>query len=159
MNTSFDQRLTTLEARLDRLIATSKTKVRTEVVYDTLDFAGYEQAVAITGGSLIFHSGITPWDHQHTLPQPTGDLLEQTRAAFKNLKLLLNAQGLNYGNLVSLRVYIAKPNYYGEMDSFIELLSELFGGPLGCTITVIGVTGLAEPEQLVEVEAVATADA
>ena len=147
-------RLQALEAQVATLQKNTKTEFNSTAVYDTKAVFGYAQAVETKGGQLLFLSGMTPWD-QH-LQLPATDLLEQLDCTLGNIQALLEDKKLSFNHLVSMRLYIAKPNYYEDLQHMGGVFAKYFGQPqIACTMTMIGVTGLAEPEQLVEVEAIA----
>jgi 2-iminobutanoate/2-iminopropanoate deaminase len=70
-----------------------------------------------------------------------------------NLSIVLDASGSSVENLLSLRIYIR-----GEFGEFIETIAPIVTQYLGESrpaITGIGVSSLASPETLVEIEATA----
>ena len=133
----------------------SKTTFNTSAVYSTEEspVIAYPQVVEVTGGTTLYFSGITPWNKEYTLTSlDFGTQLVQT---LTNLHTLLKARGLTYGHLVFLRFYVAKPDYYGDLGTIATLVKQHFPGGVPCALTLLGVTGLAEPDQLVEIEATA----
>jgi enamine deaminase RidA (YjgF/YER057c/UK114 family) len=73
--------------------------------------------------------------------------------AFRNLGVALAAHGLDLGHVVQLRTYVVNPDFE-KLGAIGQAVRE------GCgdtppTQTVIGVAGLAMPDILFEVEAVA----
>ncbi|MEM9981646.1 MAG: RidA family protein [Bacteroidota bacterium] len=153
MEVALMKRVAALEAQVAALQKGNKEAYNSDVVYNTKDTFGFAQLVEITGGKILFLSGMTPWDQQMTLKSV--NLVEQMEAALDNILKLLVAKGLGPESLVFLRVYVAKPNYYEEMANFSTILKKKLGEAITCAVTLVGVTGLAEPNQLVEVEAVA----
>ena len=144
-----------LEKQVAEMQKASHTAFNTDRVYDTQGSPyGYAQAVHTQGSQLVWLSGMTPWNKAMQLEEDT--LIGQLTHALENLKTLLDAQGLTMQHLVSLRYYVALPNYYEHMGELAEVTKKFFGKtPIDCAMTLAGVTGLAEPQQLIEVEAVA----
>ncbi|MEJ7636124.1 RidA family protein [Aeromicrobium sp.] len=80
------------------------------------------------------------------------DFVEQVQQAFRNLSVALAAHGLDLSHVVQLRTYVVNIDF--------DKLGAISEAVLGCgdtlpTQTVIGVAGLAMPDILFEVEAVA----
>ena len=146
-------RIDELESQVTTLQKAHKKAYNTEAVYNTKDTYGYAQAVEARGGTVLYISGITPWDKNLTLP--ANNLIDQLDHALSNLKLLLESKALTFAHLISLRCYVARSNYYQETPRMIEVLKKYLGESTQYTLTLIGVTGLAQPEQLVEVESIA----
>jgi len=93
--------------------------------------------------------------------QAFGDTYTQTIGAFKELAISLDLLGLNFGNLIQLRVLlVGDPALGGKMDSagFSKAYAEFFGTPEQPSLvarTRMQVVGLVNPGWLVELEAVA----
>ena len=75
------------------------------------------------------------------------------RQAFRNLGVALAAHGLDLGHVVQLRTYVVAPDFE-KLGIIGRAVGEGCGGTPP-TQTVIGVAGLATPDILFEVEAVA----
>jgi enamine deaminase RidA (YjgF/YER057c/UK114 family) len=119
-----------------------------------------------TGAETIYFSGITPpltnpQSHGTTPDAYGGNTPEQSDAAFQKLGDALKAQGLDFGNIVSLRVYlVADPVKDNKMDflGFQSAYIKYFGTetqPNKPARTTVQVAGLAAPGALVEIEATA----
>jgi enamine deaminase RidA (YjgF/YER057c/UK114 family) len=81
------------------------------------------------------------------------DFTEQVRQAFRNLGVALAAHGLDLGHVVQLRTYVVNHDF-----DKLGVIAEAVRGGWGAkppTQTLVGVAGLAMPEMLFEVEAVA----
>lgn len=123
------------------------------------------QAVRVPAGvETIYFSGITPplIKQQGTKPDAYGgSTTDQATAAFDRLGEALKAQGLDFGNVVSLRVYlVADPAKDNKMDflGFQTAYIKYFGTdtqPNKPARTTVEVAGLASPGALVEIEATA----
>lgn len=86
-----------------------------------------------------------------------GDFPAQVRAAFANLTLALEAIDADYGNVVKMTAYSV--HYVASRDG--PPLGEIYletVRPHKPAITVVAVEGLATPDLLFEVEAVASLD-
>ncbi|GBC69865.1 Putative reactive intermediate deaminase TdcF [archaeon HR01] len=117
----------------------------------------YVPGILVTGGKLLFIAGMTalPLYHKHPhdpeelkIPE---DIKEQTRRAFKNIMMVLNAAGGDLKNIVSMRRYLTRIE---EQDQVNEVMWELFGDDLPTTTTV-EVKSLVVKEARVELEAIA----
>ena len=152
--TQLIQKVTELEKQLHQLQHATKKEHNTDVVYNTKATFGYSQLVETSGGRIVYLSGMTPWNKEMQLEED--NLLDQLDHALVNLINLLKSRELTIDNVVSLRFYVAKPNYYDEMQGIPGVFMKHFGKKeIECALTLIGVTGLAEPNQLIELEAIA----
>jgi enamine deaminase RidA (YjgF/YER057c/UK114 family) len=84
-----------------------------------------------------------------------GDMAAQIAQSLDNLETVLKQAGMNLGTVVRLNYYTT------DVDGFIAAMGALGGrlGAAGCrpASTLLGVSRLAFPEQLVELEATAVA--
>lgn len=78
------------------------------------------------------------------------DLGEQTKAAMRNLKVALDAIGAGWGDVIRRTIYTLHPTGYEVMTAAIE---EIQGSSEHPAQTIVGVTGLAVPGLLIEIEA------
>jgi enamine deaminase RidA (YjgF/YER057c/UK114 family) len=78
------------------------------------------------------------------------DLGEQTRAAMRNLEVALLAVGAGWEDIVRRTIYTTQPTEYQVITTAIE---EVQGSSEHPAQTIIGVTGLAVPGLLIEIEA------
>jgi enamine deaminase RidA (YjgF/YER057c/UK114 family) len=117
---------------------------------DKYDFS---HAVEVSGASrLVFCAGQTSADDEGK-PRPGEDLLTQLHGALDNLETVLAQAGLRLGDVVRLNYYTT------DVDAFLEAVPKV-GVRLkeaGCkpSSTLLGVTRLADPEWLIEIEATA----
>ncbi|GAA5225201.1 RidA family protein [Membranihabitans marinus] len=71
----------------------------------------------------------------------------------KNLKIALNASGVNFENLVKLNIHIVqRQNAYGAFQVLQKFLGQNINPPV---IKVLYVAGLTNPEILLEIDAIA----
>jgi len=80
------------------------------------------------------------------------DLGEQTRAAMRNVEAVLTAAGAAWGDVVRRTVYTLHPTEYETITAAID---DVTGGTEHPAQTIIGVTGLAVPGLLIEIECTA----
>lgn len=78
------------------------------------------------------------------------DLGEQTKAAMRNIEVALKEVGASWEHVVRRTIYTLHPTQYEVMTAAIE---EVQGSKDHPAQTIIGVTGLAIPGALIEIEA------
>lgn len=111
----------------------------------------YAQAVKITGGSTILVlSGQVDYDEKGGVANP-GDMKAQALACFRHVKAQLEAGGGSINDIARLNVYVTDMGRTGE---YREARQEVFGD-LKVASTLVGVTALAQPGFVIEVEAIA----
>jgi enamine deaminase RidA (YjgF/YER057c/UK114 family) len=117
---------------------------------------GFSQVVIATGRKMVFVSGQTAWDARKNIVG--GDsVLEQARQAFRNLEKAMEAAGGTLKDVVALRIYFV--DYQAESGTAVgTALREFFSAENPPAITWIGVSALAVPEFLIEIEATAVLD-
>jgi 2-iminobutanoate/2-iminopropanoate deaminase len=84
-----------------------------------------------------------------------GDIKAQTRQTFENLDRVLAGYGITKSNIAELEIYLM--DIARNFEPFVEVYKEYAGGHRPA-VTLIGVSGLAFPQQLVEIRAVAHAN-
>ena len=117
---------------------------------------GFSQVVIATGRKMVFISGQTAWDLRKNIVG--GDsVLEQARQAFRNLETAMEAAGGTLKDVVALRIYVV--DYQAESGTAVgTALREFFSPQNPPASTWIGVSTLAVPEFLIEIEATAVLD-
>jgi enamine deaminase RidA (YjgF/YER057c/UK114 family) len=78
------------------------------------------------------------------------DLGEQTKAAMRNLDLALGAVDASWDDVVRRTIYTTQPTEYEVITAAIE---EVQGSNEHPAQTIVGITGLAVPGLLIEIEA------
>jgi enamine deaminase RidA (YjgF/YER057c/UK114 family) len=117
---------------------------------------GFSQVVVASGRRTAFISGQTAWDAQKRLVGE-GSLLDQARQALRNLQAAVDAAGGALSDIVALRIYIV--NYRAESAEAVGgALREFFSQGHPPASTWLGVSALARPEFLIEIEATAVLD-
>ena len=117
---------------------------------------GFSQVVIASGKKMVFISGQTAWDARKNIVG--GDsVLEQARQAFRNLEKAMDAAGGTLKDIVVLRIYVV--DYQAESGTAVgTVLREFFSPENPPASTWIGVSALAVPEFLIEIEATAVLD-
>lgn len=80
------------------------------------------------------------------------DLYEQTCAAMLNLKTAMDAAGVSWDDIVRRTIYTLHPTEYETITRAIDAVT---GGADHPAQTIVGITGLAVPGLLVEIECTA----
>jgi enamine deaminase RidA (YjgF/YER057c/UK114 family) len=78
-----------------------------------------------------------------------GDLAEQTRAAMRNVQIALQAVGATFDDVVRRTIYTTQPT---EFEAIAAAVEEVQGSSNHPAQTVIGVTGLALVDLMIEIE-------
>jgi len=117
--------------------------------------ATYTQVIAATGSRLVSVAGQVADDAQGNLVGP-GDLAAQARQVFANVGRALAAAGAGPEQVTKITIYVVhhRPEYLPDIS---EARMAVFGDHKPAD-TLVGVEALAEPEYLIEVEAIAVVD-
>jgi len=108
--------------------------------------------VAIAEGTRVVHlAGQVALDREFGIVGGD-DLGEQTRAAMRNVEAALTAAGAAWGDVVRRTVYTLHPTEYETITAAID---DVTGGAEHPAQTIVGVTGLAVPGLLIEIECTA----
>jgi enamine deaminase RidA (YjgF/YER057c/UK114 family) len=116
---------------------------------------GFSQVVIATGRKTVFISGQTAWDKEKNIVGG-GSVLEQARQAFRNLEEAMEAAGGTLRDIVALRIYVV--DYQAECGTAVGIVLREFFSENPPASTWIGVSALADPEFLIEIEATAVLD-
>jgi len=133
----------------------TKERINPPSVFRTLDY-GFSQAVAASGRRTLYVSGQTAWDANKQLIGGL-DLRAQARQALSNLRSVVEASGGTLRDVVSLPIYVVgyEPNKAEDVGAAFR---EFFSGDATPASSWVGVTALAEPSFLIEIEVVAVLD-
>lgn len=116
---------------------------------------GYTHVVEASGGRTIYIAGQISLDAEGQVVAP-GDLEGQARQVFTNLRTALAAAGAGFEHVVKMNTYIV--DYRPEMrDAYRAARGEFLSEDLPAS-TLVGVQALAQPDFLIEVEAIAVVD-
>ena len=105
---------------------------------------------AVRFGNLLFIAGIPPTDRNGKVVGGD-DVAAQTRQVFKNMKLVLDAAGASFADILKVTVYLLDVNDRSKIN---PVRKEFFGDARPAS-TLIGIRELAIPGMKVEIEAVA----
>ena len=119
------------------------------------DQFAFSQAIEVQGGSrVVYCAGQTSVD-ANGAPMHTGDMAAQISMALDNLETVLRAAGLTLANVVLLNYYTTDVNaFFAASPALMARLQAASIQPAG---TLLGITALAFPGLLVEIEATAVA--
>jgi len=117
--------------------------------------SGFHQGEVVSGHiRTLYISGQTAMSVDGK-PQHDGDMAAQLALSLDNLEAVLGEAGMSLANLVRLNVYTTDVDalfpHYGV------LASRLGAAGVGPTTTMLGVTRLAIPGQMVELDGIAVA--
>ena len=111
---------------------------------------GFSQVVVASGARTVFISGQTAWDANKRIVGL--NCAEQARQALLNVRIAVEAAGGSLEDIVSLRIYIVRIDE--NVGAVGTALNEVFTSNHPAS-TWIGVTSLAAPDFLIEIEATA----
>jgi enamine deaminase RidA (YjgF/YER057c/UK114 family) len=109
-------------------------------------------AYAAVAGPYVFTAGACPLDADGDTVA-VGDVSGQARQVMANLVTALRAAGTDLTDVVKTTVYVASP-HRADLVSAWDVVRSAFGDH-DPPSTLLGVTVLGYPDQLVEVDAVA----
>jgi enamine deaminase RidA (YjgF/YER057c/UK114 family) len=108
---------------------------------------------AVRSGDTVWLSGQTALDADGRIVP--GGIVEQFRQALTNVTTALRAAGGDPGTFLSVTIYLTDiPGYQAQGKEIGRVWRELVGSDYPA-MTGVGVTGLWQPEALVEIQAVA----
>jgi 2-iminobutanoate/2-iminopropanoate deaminase len=116
---------------------------------DFLPKPEYPYSPGTSGGGLVYTSGQVAWDDHGELVG-LGDPAAQARQVLSNVESVLREGGATLGDVLKCNVYLADIRHFQAMN---EVFATFFPTDPPARTTVQAL--LAEPEMLVEVEAVA----
>ena len=117
--------------------------------------APYAYAAVTEPGRMTFTAGACPLDADGTTVA-LGDVAGQTRQVMANLVAALDGAGAGLTDVLKTTVYVATTQR-SDLVAAWDVVREAMGGH-DAPSTLVGVTVLGYPDQLVEVEAIAIRD-
>ena len=109
--------------------------------------------LSVAGGSrLVYFAGQLALDQEFGIIGGD-DLGEQTKAAMRNLEVAMQEVGAGWDDIVRRTIYTLHPTEYEVITAAID---EVTGGAPHPAQTIAGVTGLAVPGCLIEIECTAS---
>jgi reactive intermediate/imine deaminase len=109
----------------------------------------YPYSPGASAGGWVFTAGQVAWD-EHGQIVGLGDVRAQTRQVLRNVVSILREAGADVADVLKCNVYLADMRYFQAMN---EVFAEVFATDPPARTTVQA--ALAEPEMLVEIEAIA----
>ena len=116
---------------------------------------GYTQVVATSGARTIYVAGQVAVDAIGNVVAP-GDVVGQARRAFTNVKSAVEAAGATVEDIAKVTWYVV--GFRSELLPHLAAARRDVFGDHAPASTLIGVAALANPDYLVEVEAIAVID-
>jgi 2-iminobutanoate/2-iminopropanoate deaminase len=117
-------------------------------VYDP---PAYAQAVKVTGAQTILYiAGQVAYTADGGVAHP-GDFKAQARACLQALKAQVEAGGGSVANIVKINTYLTDIRHRADL---VPIRQEILGSRSPAS-TLVAVAGLAHPDFLIEIEAVA----
>ena len=114
----------------------------------------YASVAAVPSDEFVFAAGACPLDSEGAVVAP-GDVREQARQAVANLTTALAAAGAGLTDVLKTTIYVASADRADLVAAWNVIRAEF--GEHDAPSTLLGVTVLGYPDQLVEIEAVASA--
>ena len=116
----------------------------------------YSQVVVASGTRTIYIAGQIALD-EHGAVVGAGDLSAQTTQVMKNIGQALAAANATFSDVVKITTYVV--GYRPELRAVIaKARTPFFANMPPPASTLVGVSALAAPEWLIEIEAIAVAD-
>jgi 2-iminobutanoate/2-iminopropanoate deaminase len=126
-------------------------KIERLAAKSVFDPPAYTQTMKVTGAqTILFISGQVAYDEKGQPAHP-GDFAGQARATYAALQAQVEAGGGTLSSIVKLTTYLVDIRHRADLASIRE---EFFGKKAPAS-TLVGVTALAQPGWLIEVEAIA----
>ena len=114
---------------------------------------GFSHIAEARGGRVIHFAGQVALDPQFGIVGD--DLYTQTVAAMRNVKTAMDEVGVGWDDIVRRTIYTLQPTEYETISRAID---EVTGAADNPPQTIAGVSGLAVPGLLIEIECTAVAD-
>jgi enamine deaminase RidA (YjgF/YER057c/UK114 family) len=111
----------------------------------------YSHVAIAEGHTLVYFAGQVALDSDLKVIGP-GDLHQQIVASMRNLELAMRAVGVEWDDIVRRTIYTTQPH---ELATIGAAVREVTGSAANPPQTIVGVTGLALPGLMVEVECTA----
>jgi 2-iminobutanoate/2-iminopropanoate deaminase len=128
-------------------------KIEQYAAREVFDPPIYSQAVKVSGAETILYlSGQVAYDDNGGVAHP-GDFKAQARATLQAVKAQVEAGGGTMANIVKVNTYLTDIRHRADYGPIRE---EFFGKNKKMPAsTLVAVTALAQPEFLIEIEAIA----
>jgi enamine deaminase RidA (YjgF/YER057c/UK114 family) len=114
---------------------------------------GYTHVVSASGGRTVYVSGQVSANAKGEVVGK-GDIKAQTTQVFENLKIALAAAGAAPKDVVKTNIYVV--NFKAEdIPAIRDIRNAFFANVEPPASTLVGVTALANPDWLIEIEVIA----
>lgn len=114
---------------------------------------GFSHISEAYGRKIVHFAGQTALDPEFGVVGD--DLHAQTVAAMKNVKLAMDAANVRWEDITRRTIYTLHPTEYEIISRAID---EVTGGAENPTQTIVGITGLAVPGLMIEIECTAVTE-
>lgn len=114
---------------------------------------GFSQAVEISGGQHTLYCAGQAAVSSEGATVHSGNMLAQIQLSLNNLEQVLSKGGYLWTNVVRLTIYTTDIDRF--FSEYAEVMSKFAAVQTKPAITLVGVTRLAFPELMVEIEAIA----
>lgn len=112
---------------------------------------GFNHGVLTTGSRILFLAGQDASDGEGRIVAP-GDILAQCQQALHNLHAVMHEAGGVMSDIVKLNVYVtSRDAYLAQLKPLGKLFREYFGGYYPA-MALFEVSGLFQPEAMIEME-------
>jgi reactive intermediate/imine deaminase len=111
---------------------------------------GYSHIAEASGGRTIYIAGQVALDKSGKIVGK-GDFAAQATQVFENLKLALAAVGATFDNVVKVTTFVTDMS---QMQTLREIRGKYYG-KMAPASTLVEISKLANPDLLIEIEAVA----
>ena len=113
---------------------------------------GFSHITVATGSKVIYFAGQVALDAEFNIIGGD-DLRAQTIVAMRNLETAMHEVGVTWDDIVRRTIYTTSPT---EFETIASGINEVTGGAGDPAQTIAGVSGLALPGLLIEIEATAS---
>ena len=111
---------------------------------------GFSHVAVARGAKVVHFAGQLGIAQDFSLV--ADDLHGQTAGAMRNLKIAMDAAGVTWDDVVRRTIYTTQPTQY---ETITRAIDEVTGGADHPAQTIVGITGLAVPGCLIEIECTA----
>jgi enamine deaminase RidA (YjgF/YER057c/UK114 family) len=119
---------------------------------------GFNHGLLTTGGRLLFLAGQDASDGDGRIVA-AGDILGQCQQVLLNLHAVVHEAGGQMADIVKLNVYVtSRDAYLAQLKPLGKIFRDYFGGYYPA-MALFEVTGLFQPDALIEMEGFAVLDA
>lgn len=112
---------------------------------------GFNHIAIATGNKVVHFAGQVALDTEFNVVGGD-DLFEQTRVAMNNVALAIKEVGVSWEQIVRRTIYTTQPT---EFETITRAIHEVTNNAPDPAQTIVGITGLAIPGLLIEIECTA----